>query len=162
MNVNIENNTPEVKEYEVDLGNTGTPIRIKGSKNVFYMDFGDVEFPNRLNKAKKQIINLLNEQKRKTEKKLNFEENLAVLDETDKGIKAALNKAFNYNVSDVVFGALSSIGITPNGEFYFENFINSIIPIVEKEYNTRMSKMSSRSQMYMSQKGQHPNPYIKR
>lgn len=162
MNVNIENNIPETEEYVVDLGNTGTPIRIKGSKNVFYMDFGDIEFPNRLNKAKEEIVNLINIQKKETSKKLSYKENLAVLEKTDKGIKTALNKAFNYNVSDVVFGAVSSIGVTKKGEFYFENFINSIIPIVEKEYNTRISKMSSRTQMYMSQKGEHPNPYIKR
>lgn len=162
MNVNIEANAPQSEEYSVDIGAERTPIRIKGTDRYFYMDFGDTEFPNRLDKARKEIISSLESQEPEKEA-VNREETLATLESFDGNIRAALNKAFGYDVCADVFGDVSTIGLTVKGEFYFENFINSLIPIVEKEYGARLNRMSTRTQAYMSQKGKYPNPvYNKR
>lgn len=157
MNVNIEANAPQSEEYSVDIGAERTPIRIKGTDRYFYMDFGDTEFPNRLNKARKEIISFRESQKAEKEA-ANREETLAVLESLDGNIRSALNKAFGYDVCADVFGDVSTIGITAGGEFYFENFVNALIPIIEKEYGVRLNRMSTRTQTYMSQKGKYPNP----
>lgn len=174
MNVNIENNTPDTEEYVADLGMGSTPIRIKGTDRYFYMNFDDTDFPNRLLKGRKEIsafleskreelgVNDIGDVENRNYSAEEVEHVLTVSEEIDKFIKDKLNYIFGYDVSSDVFGVASSISVTRNGEYYFDNLLNGVLPIVEKEYKVRINATNERVKKYTDQKGKHINPYIKR
>lgn len=174
MNVNIENNIPDTEEYEVTLAAKRTPIRIKGTDTYFYMDFGDTDFPNRLLKGRKEIAEFFESKREElgveniTDVKIRdysveeIEHILEVSKEIDNFIKNQINNIFGYDVCKDVFGIASSISVSRQGEYYFDNFLNSVLPIVEKEYDVRINATNERIKKYTDQKGKHKNPYIKR
>lgn len=175
MNVNIENNIPETDEYVAD-GDLfqRKAIRFKGSDKCVYLNFGDTKFPNRLLTARKEIgeyleskreelgVDNIDDIKTDSPSVEEIEKTLALEDEIDNFIKEKLDYIFGYEMSKEVFDTLSTIGVTPKGEYYFDNFLNSILPFVEKEYNVRINATNERIKKYTDQKGKHINPYIKR
>lgn len=173
MNVNIDNNTPDTEEYVVSTDMfTYTAIRLGNSDKYIYMNFDDVEFPNRLLKGRKEIGEYLesirsklgvdNIDDLKAENVEDIEKVLTLEEKIDALIKAKLDYIFDYKMSDNVFGRVSSISVTRKGEYYFDNILNAILPIVEKEYNVRINATNERMKKYTDQKGKHHNPYIKR
>ncbi len=149
----ININEPCNIDFEVER----TPVRLGKSNRYFYIDFNDFNFPSRLDKARKEIISFLNKYKDLTTKKLSADESIKLIDDVDKNIRSAINNAFGYDVCSDVFGIASVISVNKNGECYYEMFFNSLLPLVEKQYNVRIDKLSTRTRSYLAQKGKYSN-----
>ncbi len=178
MNVNTENATREAeneREIIIDDFAERTKIRLGKSNRCFYMDFGDVDFPNRLLRGRQEIGRFLESKREelgveniddiKTENYSleEIEKVIKVSLETDRYIKDRLNDMFGYDVSQDVFGIASSISVTRKGEYYFDSFLNSILPLVEREYKVRINATNERIKKYTDQKGKYPaHPALKK
>ena len=178
MNVNTENTVPEYEaasEIMIDDFAERTRIRLGKSDRFFYMDFGDVDFPSRLLNGRQKIGEFL-ESKREELGVENIEdiktqdysfeeiENvIRISREIDTYIKEQLNDMFGYDVSKDIFGIASSISVTRNGEYYFDSFLNSILPLVEREYKVRINATNERIKKYTEHKGKYPtHPALKK
>lgn len=169
MNVNIDstNQIPE-NEFCVDFETERTSVRLGKSDRYFYMDFNDTNFPIRLKQGREEIAAFL--ENKRTElgiediselqtKELTVEEvekTIAISDEIDNFIKNKVNFIFGYDISSTVFGIASSVSVTRNGDYYFDSFLNSVLPLVEREYNVRLKATNERIKKYTDRKGMHP------
>lgn len=136
---------------------------------VHYIDIdaGDVNFPTRLIEARKEIIeysgniakiyNIEGLDDIATVTTGDIEKDVLVLREADEFIKGKINKILNDdNASTNIFGNASSISVTKNGEYYFENFLNALIDVINVEFDTRIDKIKMRVKKYTDRKGLHP------
>ena len=170
MDVNIEKNTlnlPE-NEFAVDFDVEKTPVRLGKSDRYFYMDFNDTNFPIRLKQGREDIANFLEEKRQelgiediselqsKEHTVEEVEKTIAISNEIDTFIKNKVNYIFGYDISSIVFGNASSVSVTRNGEYYFDNFLNSVLPLVEREYQVRIQATNERIKKYTDRKGMHP------
>lgn len=170
MNVDIEHKTTESleNEFAVDFEAERTPVRLGKSDRYFYMDFNDTNFPVRLKQGREDIATFL--EKKRTELGVEdigqlqakehtveeIEKTIAISTEIDNFIKSKVNFIFGYDVSKDVFGIASSVSVTRNGEYYFDNFLNSVLPLVEREYQVRIKATNERIKKYTDRKGMHP------
>ena len=168
MNADINKNTPieaPQEEFSIDLEIKRTPVYLGKSGKCFYVDFNDIGFPVRLNEARDEIIDYL--EKKQKEYGIedinnpvpnldNSDDNLEALKDLESHIRAAINKAFGYDVCQDVFGVVYVTAITASGECYYEKFFNGILPLVEQQFGVRVNKFSARAKTYMSKKGMHP------
>ncbi len=168
MNADINRNiTSEIphEDFSVDFETERTPVRLGKSNRYMYVDFNDTGFPVRLSEARDKIVNFLEEKQREygiedinnPKPNLNTaENNMVALKTIDNFIKEQINYAFGYDVSADVFGIAFCTSITKNGECYYENFFNSILPLIEQQFNVRINKFSARTKTYLEKKGSHP------
>lgn len=169
MDVKLDKiNAPEVNDFVVDFEVEKTPVRLGKSDKYFYMDFNDTNFPLRLKQGREEIANYL--ENKRSELGVNdiaelqakehtveeIEKTIAISNDIDKFIKDKINHIFGYNISDTIFGIASSVSVTRNGEYYFDNFLNSVLPLVEREYNVRIKATNERIKKYTDRKGMHP------
>lgn len=170
MNVNIERNMAQLPENEfaVEFETEKTAVRLGKSDRYFYMDFNDTNFPVRLKEGREAIAEFL-ENKRselgiedigdlqaKEHTAEEIEKTIAVTKEIDSFIKSKVDFIFGYDVSAVVFGAASSVSVTRSGDYYFDSFLNSVLPLVEREYGIRLKATNERVKKYTDRKGMHP------
>ena len=168
MNVDVNRNISEEnlqEGFSIDFEIERTPVKLGNSGRVFYVDFNDIGFPVRLSEARDEILAYLEAKQKEygiedinspAPNTGNTEDNINALRDLDHNIRAAINKAFGYDVCKDVFGIAYVTGITKNGECYYENFFNSILPLIEQQFNVRVDKFSARTKSYMAQKGKHP------
>lgn len=170
MDVNIGRNTPNIPndEFVVDFETEKTPVRLGKSDRYFYMDFNDTNFPARFQQGRKDIADFLekkreelgiediNDLQSKEHTLEEIEKTMAISEEIDKFIKGRVDFIFGYDISDTVFGIASSVSVTRNGEYYFDNFLNSVLPLVEREYQVRIKATNERIKKYTDRKGMHP------
>ena len=170
MDVNIEKNITDLPENEfaVDFETEKTAVRLGKSDRYFYMDFNDTNFPIRLKQGRDDIAEFL-EQKRtelgvediselqaKEHTVEEVEKTIAISNEIDNFIKSKVNYIFGYDISKDVFGIASSVSVTRKGEYYFDSFLNSVLPLVEREYQVRIQATNERIKKYTDRKGKHP------
>ena len=170
MNVNIENKTTELleNEFAVDFEVERTPVQLGKSDRYFYMDFNDTNFPVRLKQAREEIAEFLESKRQelgvedisqlqaKEHTVEEIEKTIAISNEIDFFIKNKVNFIFGYDVSKDVFGIASSVSVTRQGEYYFDSFLNSVLPLVEREYQVRIQATNERVKKYTDRKGMHP------
>lgn len=173
--LNVENNTPD-EEYvaKTTAFVRNKAIRLQGTDKRIYLNFDDTDFPNRLLKGRKEIgeyleskrvelgVENIDEIKSKDYSVEEIEKVLSLSEKIDRYIKDRLDYIFDYDMCQEIFGNVSSISVTRNGEYYFDNILNAILPFVEKEYNVRINATNERMKKYTDQKGKYHNPYIKR
>lgn len=170
MNVNIERNAAKLPEddFSIAFETEKTPVRLGKSDRYFYMDFNDTNFPVRLKQAREEIADFL-EAKRvelgiedigdlraKEHTAEEIEKIIAATEEIDSFIKGRVDFIFGYSVSEDVFGCASSTSVTRNGEYYFDSFLNAVLPLVEREYGIRLKATNERVKKYTDRKGMHP------
>lgn len=170
MDVKIPKTTLEMQtdDFVVDFETEKTPVRLGKSDRYFYMDFNDTNFPVRLKEAREEIGSFLEEKRKelgvedvsqlksKTPSLEDIEKTIAISNEIDSFIKRKIDFIFGYNISDTVFGSASSVSVTRNGDYYFDNFLNSVLPLVEREYNVRLKVANEKVKSYTDRKGMHP------
>ena len=117
-----------VKEYEIN-GDPKRVLRINPS------DFGIVE---RINKAK----NALDE--------LHITPDIDGMVELDKIVRAQIDEIFGVGSSDVIFGETNSASFA-GGQPVFLNFLDSIIPEIERVVGEERKKSAAKIQKYTSQ-----------
>lgn len=170
MNVNI-NNAVNADDFVVDFETEKTAVKLGNSGRVFYMDFGDTNFPMRFKQGREEIakfmdskrselgikdindIDAIQQQERTLE---DIEKALELSQEMDNFIKNKVNYIFGYDVSDDVFGSASSTSVTRKGDYYFDSFLNAVLPLVEREYGVRIKATSEKIKKYTDKKGTHP------
>lgn len=170
MNSNIEKNIAQLPEndFSIAFETEKTAVRLGKSDRFFYMDFNDTNFPVRLKEGREAIANFL-ENKRAAlnigdvddiqPKDHSYEEvmeMIAASKEIDTFIKGQIDFIFGYSISQDVFGSASSVSVTRNGEYYFDSFLNAVLPLVEREYGIRLKATSERVRAYTDRKGMHP------
>lgn len=127
------------KEYAIN-GDESKVIRISTT---------DIALYDRTKKAMKNIERL-SEDYRKTEAKTSDQANELFV-KADRDIKEQINSIFGYDVSSVVFGISNCMSVTKNGYMLFENFLNVVIPVIEKDMKEAVDKQNKRIQKYTSQ-----------
>ncbi len=145
MNAKIKQNT-DVINFEIEK----TKFRLGNSDKVIEIDTGDLNFVTRFTDAQSKIsayLETLNINTGSTEK------DVEALKQADLFMKEQINYIFDYDVSSAVFGNASCMSVTKKGEYYFENFIGAILPVIEHEFGVRIDKMSTRAKQYMQMKG---------
>lgn len=169
MDVNVNRNMIEdipQEEYSIGFEIEKTPVRLGKSDKYIYIDFNDTNLPVRLQEARENISKYFED--KKTE--LNIDENLSadnysieeidqilkVKKEFEKYIRSQLDYIFGYKICDDVFGISSVISVNKKGEYYFDNFLNSILPLIEKEFDIRLKATSEKVKYYLDRKGTHP------
>ena len=170
MDVNVERNILNLPddEFAVDFETEKTPVRLGKSDRYFYMDFNDTNFPVRLKQSREDIANFLEEKRAelgiedisqlqaKEHTVEEVEKTIAISNEIDTFIKNKVNYIFGYDISKDVFGIASSVSVTRQGDYYFDSFLNSLLPLVEREYKVRMQATNERISKYIDKKGMHP------
>lgn len=131
------------------------------------IDAGDINLPTRLIEARKQMI----EYSEKLAKQHDIqgiddisevstgdiEKDITILQEADAFIRDRINYILDdTNGSQNAFGNASCISVTKNGEYYFENFLNALVDVVNAEFDTRIEKVKMRVKTYTDRKGMHP------
>ncbi|MBO5726955.1 MAG: hypothetical protein J6S00_07840 [Clostridia bacterium] len=154
--------------FSIDFEIERTPVRLGKSGRVFYMDFNDTNFPVRLQEGREEIAKFFESKSTELgisnfdEIKTNNLENediqkiIATTKEIDDFIKSKIDYIFGYEVSKDVFGTASSVSVTKNGEYYFDNFLNALLPLIEREYQVRIKATNERVRKYTDRKGTHP------
>lgn len=127
------------KEYAIN-GDESKVIRISTT---------DIAFYDRTKKAMKNIERL-SEDYRKAEVKTSDHANELFV-KADRDIKEQINSIFGYDVSSVVFGISNCMSVTESGYMLFENFLNVVIPVIEKDIQNAMNKQNKRVKKYTSQ-----------
>ena len=168
MDVNIERNTIPTEEFAVDFETEKTPVRLGKSDRYFYMDFNDTNFPVRLMQGRDEIANFIEAKRQelgvedisqlqaKEHTVEEIEKTIAISNEIDQFIKSKVNYIFGYDISKDVFGIASSVSVTRKGDYYFDSFLNSVLPLVEREYQVRIQATNERIRKYTDKKGMHP------
>lgn len=170
MDVNIERDAINLPndEFAVDFETEKTAVRLGKSDRYFYMDFNDTNFPLRLKQGREEIANFLEEKRAelgvddinelhtKEHSVEEIEKTIAISNEIDTFIKNKVNFIFGYDISKDVFGIASSVSVTRKGEYYFDSFLNSVLPLVEREYQVRIQATNERIKKYTDRKGMHP------
>ena len=170
MDVNVERNLQNLPEDEftVEFEAEKTPVRLGQSDRYFYMDFNDTNFPVRLMEGRQDIAKFLEEKRKelgvedisqlqaKEHTVEEIEKTIAISNEIDAFIKSKVNYIFGYDISADVFGIASSVSVTRKGEYYFDSFLNSVLPLVEREYQVRIQATNERIRKYTDKKGMHP------
>lgn len=111
---------------------------------IFSTNPSDVNLPHRLSKGHENITKMLDEfgekMKELEEQPGSDKEQIELLYETDKNMKQELDWMFNSDVSGL-FGSVSMM--TPaGGSVLIINFLNSVIPAIEKKANKEFKDFS--------------------
>lgn len=117
-----------VKEYEIN-GDPNRVLRINPS------DFGIIE---RINKAKDALD------------ELHITPDIDGMVELDKVVRAQIDEIFGTGSADVIFGETNSASFA-GGQPVFLNFLDSIIPEIERVVGEERKKSAAKIQKYTSQ-----------
>ena len=95
----------------------------------------------------------------------NVEDDVALLKKTDIDIRKIINAAFNtcsenepgfYDICNAAFGDANCCSVSKNsGNYYFEDFMIALYPVIEAEYNVRVDKLKNKVAKYTAQKGKY-------
>lgn len=117
-----------VKEYEIN-GDPNRVLRINPS------DFGIIE---RINKAKDALD------------ELHITPDIDGMVELDKVVRAQIDEIFGAGSSDIIFGDTNSTSFA-GGQPVFLNFLDSIIPEIERVVGEERKKSATKIKKYTSQ-----------
>ena len=111
----------------------------------------DVNFIPRARKMKDAIQEHVKKAEELAKKEgLTEDDIIAQIASIDADIKAEINKLFNADVSDIIFGEQSCLN-TLNGVSFVERFIKAVMPIIEAEFTEEQRKSAERVNKYVSQ-----------
>lgn len=126
-----------IKEYAIN-GDENNVIRFNPT------DFGLVE---RIKKAQKKIEELEKHYNKAEKTQENAEK---ILIDYDRKIRDQINYVFNSDVCTAAFGSTNCMTICA-GQPLYQNFLEAVIPILEKDINTESKKAQKRISRYTSQ-----------
>lgn len=169
MNANLKNNiTNSPDDFVIEFEAEKTPVRLGKSDRYFYMDFNDTNFPARLQQGRSDISEFIQSKREefgvddisdiysKERTVEEIEKAIMLSKEIDEFIKSKIDFIFGYDISKDVFGSASSVSVTRLGEYYFDSFLNAVLPLVEREYQVRIKATNERIRKYTDHKGLHP------
>lgn len=153
IDFNIEDNLQKVflgkksdKYFLIDPSDMNAPIRMKDGIEKLETHFKKKAEENNLSVDNINTTSLATG---------DIEADIKTLKAEDDFVKSVVDEIFGDGTSDVVFGKANSLSIGIDGECYYEKFINAVLPLYEKTYQTRINKLSSRAELYMKKKGKY-------
>lgn len=153
------------KEKVINFEIEKEKFRLGNCDKYIEFDTGDIFIPERFSTAKKEITEYIEDLRKKYNIKDiddisnidtgNVQEDIKAIREADEFVKSKIDYIFNEEVSKNAFGNASCLTATKKGEYYFENFLNAVIPIIEEEFDVRLNKVSVRAKHYLDNKGKY-------
>jgi hypothetical protein len=116
-----------------------------------YFDPTDLSLISRLRAVGEKSFNEADElEKLKNTEGVTEEQLLAEMGRIDQTMRKAIDDAFDYPCSDVVFGKGHAFN-THNGVSYVEQFVSGAISIIEKRMGAEADKAEKRQAKYLAQ-----------
>ncbi len=137
---------------KIDFGIEAVKCQLGNSDKYIYFYPTDANFPERLEEAYDEIEKYASGLKEVEGIEAKIKQNR----EIDEFVKAKIDYAFGYPVSETAFGCVSALSLDADGFYLFEKFINAILPVIEKEFGKRFEKLNKRVKSYTDKKGMHP------
>lgn len=161
INFDVNDNRVEYK-----LGKTGRSI---------FIDTGDINLPVRLADAMDNLSAYFSDMNTKfgvkelddidKVKTGSIENDIALLRKTDTDVRKIINAAFNncsetasgfYDICAAAFGEANCCSVSKkSGNYYFEEFLAALYPVIEAEYNVRVEKLKKKVSKYTANKGKY-------
>lgn len=137
-------------------------FHINGDPNkAIWINTNDTGISTRAHRAQKQIQQMsdrLQEAQEKYEGKEPDDAFFELLEEADHEAKKALNFVFASDIADTVFGLISPYAVVKeDGTIFFNEFLNSIIPFVEKG----KSELKDKTLASRQRTGKYTNKYVR-
>lgn len=129
----------QTNRKEIEIQHDGERV------GFIYFDPADVSIIKRLREAQAKLSKL----NVTISKDDGIDAMLAEADKMDKELRDAVDYAFNYPCSDVVFGAGYSF-TTRNGVSALEQFLSGAIDIISKEMNAEAKASQKRQDKYLA------------
>lgn len=116
-----------------------------GVIKVNVTDFG---FFNRAIEVEKNVAEIIARFEQFRKEKEDLEDIFEQLEVFDKEIKEQLNKLFDYDVANVVFGNKNCLSIT-DGELFVNQFMEAILPVIKKDIAEESEKSHKKMSKYL-------------
>lgn len=134
----------------LNINNGIREFTINGDENkVLRVNTSDLNLAKRAKKAQKEL-SLIADECMNIDENMSIDESIAKLDALDTKVKNTVDYIFNSNASDIVFGEMSSVSIC-DGQPVFQNFLDAIIPEIEKDTQAEIKKSQRNIKKYTSQ-----------
>ena len=128
------------KEYQIN-DDENAVIRINTT---------DMSILDRINEVKKSLNGIMNKYKDLEKENLSTDEAIPFLSKCDKDIRKQINYIFGSDVCTAAFGTSNCISPC-GGQPLFMNFLDAIIPIIEKDVIAEQKLSSKNIEKYTSQ-----------
>lgn len=165
MNVNTENKEMMVDNNFIDFEIETTKYRIGKTDKYIEINTDDINLPVRLEEACKNIDAYF-ENKRKeygisevedvfdSDKLGSVTNSLEAITAADLYVREQINYAFDSDVCTLAFGKANCMSVCKDKmTYYYENFLNAMMKVIEKEYNIKLNAVSSKARAYINKKG---------
>ena len=121
--------------------------------NTIKIDMSDIGLIDRMKNAIKEIADY--------QKELSKVENPdeSILTNADKKAREIINKALDSNVCSKAFGNKNCLSIAVNGKMLIENFVEALIPIIEKDFANEC-RIKEKTDKYIQPVIEQPAPPI--
>lgn len=110
----------------------------------------DMQLFKRAEKARTELEAIAEELKKIDDENLSIDETIELLDKYDKEVRTKIDYIFNSKVSDTVFGEASCVSFC-GGQPLFQNFLESLLAEIEKDFEAETKKAKKNVAKYTSQ-----------
>lgn len=110
----------------------------------------DFNMADRLKRALVEIESIGKSYEQTNTKALDSDALTNLMSEMDEKIRGQIDYIFNSNISSIVFGKTNCLSLS-HGSPIFQNFLNAIVPIVEKDLNAEIKASEKNISKYTSQ-----------
>lgn len=129
-----------IKEFDIN-GDESRVIRV---------DTTDINLGQRVEAGRKELRKLAKKFETLTKTAKSDDKILEIFSEYDKQVRQQIDGMFDSPVSDIAFGNANCLSIC-GGNFLFENFLNILLPEIEKDLNEELKASEKRIKKYTSQ-----------
>lgn len=122
---------------------------INGDENkVIYINISDLGISKRAKQAEKELAQIAEECSNISES-LSIDESIDLIDKLDTKVKKIIDYILNTNASETVFGVTNCLSMC-DGQPLFQNFLDAILPEIEKGTQTEINKSRKNINKYTS------------
>lgn len=134
----------------IKLNNCQKRFTINDDENkVIFINTTDMQILKRLKKAEPEMRKLANECAKLNEY-TSVDDAIELLSKCDAEVRKNIDFIFNSNIADIVFGNTNCISFC-DGQPLFMNFMDAVLPEIEKDIAEEQNKSSKRISKYTSQ-----------
>lgn len=132
--------------------NTGIKeFDINGDKNrIIRIDTTDLNLGDRIETGRKELRKLAKKFETLTKTTNSDDKMLKIIDDYDKQVRQQIDYMFDSPVSDIAFGNTNCLSVS-GGNMLFENFLNALLPEIEKDIKDEEKASKKRIEKYTSQ-----------
>lgn len=163
------------KVIAFEVNDNRVEYKLGKSDRTILIDTGDINLPVKLSDAMDKLndyfasMNATYGVKKLDEidkvRTGSVEGDIALLRQTDIDVRKIINEAFNtcgedepdfYDICAAAFGTANCCSVSKkSGNYYFEDFLMALYPVIEAEYNVRVDKLKKKVSKYTVQKGKY-------